>query len=127
MGVSKPSWRTWAVAVVAASAAAGGAFALAPRLGAGPYEDQIVVVHAGDGSTLQAVVRHGACEHGTRHIEVHESPTEVRLRVLGAHPDYGGECIGVLIASRLSTRLTSPLGTRVVRDWHGKPLRTVSP
>jgi anti-sigma-K factor RskA len=127
MGVGGASWRVWTGAAVAAAAAAGGGFALAPTLGGRPYEDPIVVVHSGDGSALQALIRHGACEIGHRHMEVKESTTDVRLRVLGARPKSSGECIGVLVSSRLTAALASPLGNRVVRDWHGDPLRTVAP
>jgi hypothetical protein len=114
-----PSWRLWTVGVVTAGLAAGGGFALAPP--APSFEDGIVAVHTGDGSSLQALVQHGACEHGRRRIEVRESPAEVRLRVLGARPDDGGmDCPSIKIGERLTVRLSSPLGGRHVVDWSGR-------
>jgi hypothetical protein len=123
-----PSARLWAIAVVSSAVAGGSAYRLAPSLGGGPYEDEIVAVHVGDGAALQAVVRHGACEHGRRRIQVRETPTDVRMRVFGARPVDGGACIAVLITTRLTARLSSPLGDRPVLNWRGRrELTTLTP
>jgi len=86
------------------------------------------VVHVSpDGRSIQALVQHGACERGTRRIEIKEAPAEVRVRVLGAQAT-GGACNAVLLSTRLSATLRAPLGSRQLMEWDGRrPLKTVSP
>lgn len=120
----------WLLAAGAATVAGSGAYTfgtLGPERPSASGE-YIQVVHVSpDGCSVQALVEHGACERGRRRIEVNESPAEVRLRVLGARPT-GGTCIAVLIRSRLTARLATPLGTRRILDWTGeRPLQAVSP
>lgn len=120
----------WALAAGAATAAGSGAYAFG-TLGpdrASASGGYIQVVHVSpDGRSVQALVEHGACERGSRRIEVKESSREVRLRVLGARPE-GGTCIAVLVRSRLRARLATPVGTRRIVDWTGeRPLKAVSP